>query len=267
MDGSPIRYPGGKQRFLRQILAHLPKADDITGAFMEPFFGGGAVFFALQARPAVLSDKNPDLIDLYRGIRYAPHKVWSLFHGFPHGKATYYRIRRADTREWDVVSKAARILYLNRTCFKGMWRQNSRGMFNVGYGGQCRRQVISEDDLVKVANALRMTELRCSDFEDVIEEARSDDFLFVDPPYCPGKRESRVEHYVFSQFTFESHKRLARSLHRATERGVRWAMTTSSHPDITKLHPKCRRIPFKTGVGDSPGKITMKTGEVLVLNY
>jgi len=263
----PIRYPGGKQRFLDQIIVHLPKMRKRNGRFIEPFLGGGAVFFAIQAKPAVLSDKNPALIDLYRGIRYAPSEVWKLFCQYPSGKRAYLRARQQETTGWGVIAKAARTLYLNRTCFKGMWRQNSRGMFNVGYGGQSRRWAITREDLIAVSKALRGATLRCADFQDIIDDAKPADFLFLDPPYHPGRRESRVEHYMFSQFTFESHKRLADSLRSATRRDVKWAMTTSSHPDILALHKVQRCIPFKAGVGSSPGNITRKAGEVLILNY
>lgn len=263
----PIRYPGGKQRFLPQILAHIPTPHAISGQFIEPFLGGGSVFFALQTKPAILNDKNPELIDLYRGIRHDPAEVWRIFSSYPASKRAYYQTRRQDTRNWSLAAKAARTLYLNRTCFKGMWRQNSSGMFNVGYGGQSRRWVITKADLVAVAKALRGTTLSCADFEEIVEQAIAGDFLFVDPPYHPGRRESPVEHYMFSQFTYDAHKRLARTLRRATSRGVQWAMTTSSHPDVTALHKKHRRIRFTTGVGESPGKITRNAGEVLILNY
>jgi DNA adenine methylase len=263
----PIRYPGGKQRFLCQIIAHLPHADEIEGRFVEPFLGGGAVFFALQPKRSLLNDKNSELIDLYRGIRHDPEEVWRRFSDFPSGKRTYYQVRKQIPQAWGVVAKAARTLYLNRTCFKGMWRQNSHGMFNVGYGGQSRRWAISEEDLIAVAKALRGATLTCSDFESIVDDTTAGDFLFVDPPYHPGRRQSRVEHYMSSQFTYDSHERLASTLRRATKRGVLWAMTSSSHPDMTALHKKTRIFPFKAGVGESPGKITRDTGEVLILNY
>ena len=107
----------------------------------------------------MLSDKNPELINLYRGIRYAPSEVWRLFCEYPSGKRAYYRARQEDTRNWNVITRAARTLYLNRTCFKGMWRQNSQGMFNVGYGGQSRRWAIEEEDLVAISKILRGTTL------------------------------------------------------------------------------------------------------------
>jgi DNA adenine methylase len=262
-----IRYPGGKQRFLPQLLSHLPKPICIEGRFVEPFFGGGAVFFALQVKPAILSDKNPELVDLYKGIRHSPSEVWRMFSAYPADKKSYYAVRGADTRAWSTSRKAARTLYLNRTCFKGMWRQNSSGMFNIGYGGQSRRWAITEEDLRDAAKALRGATILCADFEGVIEGTKGKDFLFVDPPYHPGRRESRVEHYMFCQFTFESHKRLAATLHAASRRGVQWALTTSAHPDIVALFQRYRLVPFKAGVGESPGFISRQAGEVLVLNY
>lgn len=266
---TPIRYPGGKQRFLTQIIENLPHPDDIEGHFIEPFLGGGSVFFALQAKPAILADKNADLIDLYRGIRKAPHKVWQLYSGYKNDSAEYYRVRRLDTSGWGMISKAARTLYLNRTCFKGMWRQNSNGRFNTGYGGQSRRWAITEDDLVQVARSLRKVRLISSDFEAVIDSAQERDFVFLDPPYQPGCRESIINHYMYMyhQFTFESHQRLAKALQRATERGVRWTMTTSSHEDIKSLFKDYKTVPFRVGVGPSPGHITRNTGEMIVLNF
>lgn len=265
----PLRYPGGKQRFLTQIIESIPHPDDIKGHFIEPFLGGGSVFFAMQAKPAILADKNTDLIDLYKGIRRAPHKVWQAYSEYKNDRTEYYRVRRLDTFDWDVVSRAARTLYLNRTCFKGMWRQNSSGQFNTGYGGQSRRWAVTEDGLVQVARALRNTHLIASDFEVIIDSAKEDDFIFLDPPYQPGCRESTVNHYmyIYHQFTFESHQRLAKALRRATDRGVRWTMTTSSHEDIRSLFKDYKTTPFRVGVGLAPGHVTRNAGEMVVVNF
>jgi len=134
-----IRYPGGKQRVLNQIIPHLPSRKAITGKFVEPFVGGGAVFFALNPKFALLSDINPELMDLYCGIRDNPLEVWEIYKNFPKTKKAYYKIRAIKVDDMPISFRTARTLYLNRTCFKGMWRQNSNGEFNVGYGGQDRR--------------------------------------------------------------------------------------------------------------------------------
>src|SRR5262249_49109195 len=137
-----LRYPGGKQRILHRLVRHLPVKESIGGRFVEPFVGGGAIFFALSPAKALLTDLNAELIDLYRGIRRYPDEVWEAFREFPSSREGYYQVRALDHDDLPLASKAARTLYLNRTCFKGMWRHNSSGQFNVGYGGEDRRWAI-----------------------------------------------------------------------------------------------------------------------------
>ncbi len=264
---TPVRYPGGKQRFLPQILMHLPAPKEIEGKFVEPFVGGGSVFFAHGKKRAILADLNVELINLYKGIKKDAQRVWRSFCKFPPTKKAYYAVRDCDTSSWDLTAKAARTLYLNRTCFKGMWRHNSQGRFNVGYGGQGRRWAIARRDLVKVAEYLRYASLRCSDFEEIIEDTDSRDFLFLDPPYKPGMKEMQTGHYLHSQFSFKEHNRLAKCLKRATKRGVRWVLTTSAHESIVSLFAQHSVFAFNAGVGDRPGEITGRTGEVLIRNY
>ncbi len=261
-----IRYPGGKQRLLSYIMPHLPNPEDIKGFFIEPFVGGGSVFFALAPQKALLSDINPVLIDLYKGLKKYPLKVWELFQGFPITKEGYYLVRDCQKKD-NLAYRAARTLYLNRTCFKGMWRENSNGQFNVGYGGQDRRWVVNKETLLSVSEFLKRAKLISSDFEEVIEICNKKDFIFLDPPYKPGEKELRHSHYVYSKFNYDSHKRLARCLNKATKRGIRWAMTTSGHIDITSLFYGCKIISFAKGTGHKPGIISENPGEVLICNY
>ena len=261
-----IRYPGGKQRMLGALIPHLPSRNDIDGHFIEPFLGGGAVFFAVSPRRAILSDINPVLIDLYRGLRRYPREVWKCFKEFPGTKEGYYKARGSDG-DGSLIYRAAKTLYLNRTCFKGMWRENADGQFNVGYGGEDRRWVISEETLLAVSNYLKRAKLFKSDFENIVDDAKTNDFLFLDPPYRPGHRELIHDHYVYSRFTFNDQIRLAKSLRKATKRKIRWAMTTSSHRDILALYKGSKIIHIKKGTGKKPGLISNKSGEVLICNY
>lgn len=263
----PLRYPGGKQRFLKQLAPLLPEPDAIERNFVEPFVGGGSVFFSFRFKRAVLSDVNAELIDLYRGIRYSPRAVWKKFATLPTTKRGYYAVRNGNLSDLDLVSRAARTLFLNRTCFKGMWRQNLHGKFNVGYGGQSRRWVITQKDLAAFARQLRKASLSASDFEEVIDRTGKGDFLFLDPPYKPGKKEIRREHYVHARFSFDDHKRLAKSLRRASRRGARWLLVTSAHRDIRALFPKHSIYPLAKGVGNLPGIIRNRSSEVLITNY
>lgn len=262
-----IRYPGGKQRITSQIVPHLPKTKLIKGRFAEPFLGGGAVFFLLEPQHAILADVNKELITLYQGIRTYPLEVWDIFKSFASTKEAYYQIRDAEIEREDIAFKAARTLYLNRTCFKGMWRHNAHGQFNVGYGGQSRRWVIDEASLLEVSKRLQNADLLCSDFQPVIDNCDPDDFIFVDPPYRPGERELLHSHYVYNKFSFAEHQRLATVLHQATQKGIKWALTVSSHPDILRLYRENRIITLSRGTGRRPGILINNPEEVLICNY
>ena len=246
---------------LRFLSSYLPEGPAMTGRYIEPFVGGAAVFLFVGPNSAVLSDSNKDLIGLYEAIRANPAAVWKLYESYGETKADYVHVRSWKTADLSETERAARLLFLNRTCFKGNWRHNSDGEFNVGYGGQSRRWVISERLLFDVAQALSQAELCCRDFEETLLDAVEGDFLFLDPPYKPGARQLQNSHYGWNQFKFEDHQRLAANLIAATARGINWCMTTSSHPDIVGLFSQARviRVPSRRrGRQDS--------GEVLVVS-
>lgn len=269
--GGPVsflRYPGGKQRYIEAFLKFVPNLKQNNLRLCEPFVGGASIFFALNPRDALLSDLNQELINLYQEIKIRPKKIWKLYREFPNTKLGYYLIRDQNLSRKSNSYKAARTLYLNRTCFKGMWRHNSTGKFNVGYGGEDRRWVIDEDSLFEVSRRLKTAELRSGDFEVIINESRRGDFLFLDPPYAPGKVELKNAHYQFNAFTFEDHKRLAASLKQAHKRGAVWTMTTSSHPKIRSLFGDYNIFTLRQGVGGMPGiRTSSRVGEILVTNW
>jgi len=249
------------------LIPRLTSSNIRGNRLVEPFAGGGAVFFALSPKRALLSDINSELIELYRGIRRYPIEIWNVFRKFPSTKQGYYEIRAWKHDDLDLTTRAARTLYLNRTCFKGMWRHNADGEFNVGYGGQDRRWVISKKSLVEISKKLRRVFLKCSDFEEVIDACEENDFIFVDPPYRPGEREMIHHHYRYGKFSFDEHKRLATALKRASARGILWAMTTSAHPDIIYLFRRYHVVPIPRGTGKRIGALTKNSGEVLIRNY
>jgi len=262
-----LRYPGGKGRITEFLVQCVRSAETEGRRFVEPFVGSGSFFFALRPRKALLADLNPELIDLYRGLRIQPRKVWTRFRSLPSNKRAYYRIRGWDPETLDLPGRAARILYLNRTCFKGMWRHNINGNFNVGYGGQDRRWVLTLHHMLQLSTRLRAAEIRCADFEHTIDDCGDSDFIFADPPYMPGAKEMLHDHYRFGKFSFEEQRRLAAALKRASKRGVRWALTTSSHPDVVGLFRahSIERIPKSPGT--LIGQLTRSSGEVLVKNW
>jgi len=259
-----LRYPGGKRRFLAHLSGYIPSRDQILGCYVEPFVGGGAVFFYLKPKRALISDINVELIDLYKAIRSNPQAVWEAYRSLPEGKEAYNWIRKLRHKDLDSVSGGARLLYLNRTCFKGMWRHNGKGQFNIGYGGAARRWVITWQDLNFVAELLQSASIVCIDFETIIDDCKASDFIFVDPPYRPHAKEQSNAHYTGQQFTFADQQRLASTLHHASVRGVPWTMTNSSHPDILDLYHDCDILPMPRGTGRTPGVLSEKSGEAII---
>jgi len=261
-----LRYPGGKQRQLSYFSHFIEDPDKKWRRYLEPFLGGGSVFFYTNPEKALLSDKNQELIDLYLGIKEFPEEVWNIYLKFPNTKLGYYKIRSLNPEELDMSTKAARTLYLNRTCFKGMWRHNADGEFNVGYGGQDRRWAITENNLKEVSERLQHAEIMCCDFEKLIRKSKKGDLLFLDPPYRPGERQELNAHYGYGQFSFDDQKRLANVLNRASKKGVSWIMTNSSHEDILDLYRIYDIIPLDRGTGKMPGLLSKNSGESIIVN-
>jgi DNA adenine methylase len=261
-----LRYPGSKRRMLTFLAQYLPSSENLPRRYAEPFVGSASVFFFINPRNAILADINPDLIDLLIGIQSAPSIVWQIYTSFGDTKQDYQYVR--DQYKPQVLEeKAARVLYLNRTCFKGMWRTNKNGDFNIGYGGQARRWVIDEGNLIEVSKALQKAEIYCIDFEEVIYRLSPGDFLFLDPPYRPGEKELFNDHYLGKTFRFADHQRLDHALRWAKENGINWAMTTSAHPEIVGLFTGNYLIRLPQGTGKSPGVIAHNPGEVLITSY
>ncbi len=148
---------------------YLPTSENIKGRYVEPFVGSCVVYFSVNPKSAILSDINPDLIDLLNGIKLSPCGVWQMYCNFGNDKSSY-KVVRDEIIPKTIIEKAARVLFLNRTCFKGMWRTNLQGGFNVGYGGQERRWAITENNLIEVAEALSKAEISCEDFETTLQK-------------------------------------------------------------------------------------------------
>lgn len=263
-----LRYPGGKSKLLLYLSKLLPKNINISGRYIEPFVGGGSVFLFIQPQEAVISDLNQDLIELYKGIRSYPHRVWETFKNFPVGKEAYYQIRDQEYKDGPLYYRAARTLYLNRTCFKGMWRHNPEGRFNVGYGGEERRWVITHNNIIALSQIFKNVTILHSDFESVLENVSDDDFIFLDPPYKPGEKQMLQAHYVNGKFSYDDQVRLSIKLNEMGNRKrIRWLMTNTSHSDICNLYKQfyVRKIP--RGVSNVIGVHTNISNEVVISNY
>lgn len=263
-----LRYPGGKSKLLAFLSEFIPKNREIEGRYIEPFIGGGSVFLYVQPNNSLVSDLNKELIDLYKGIKNYPHKVWEIFENFPSGKEAYYSIRNESFKGKPLYYRAARTLYLNRTCFKGMWRHNPNGDFNVGYGGEDRRWVISHENIIELSKRFKGATILHSDFDSVLNQVSDGDFVFLDPPYKPGEKEMWEAHYINGRFSFRDQVRLSNKLKEMSSRNrVKWMMTNSSNSEICALYKgfKIKKIP--KGTSNVVGVHTNNSKEVVITNY
>ena len=227
-----LKWAGGKRWLSSSHPDLFPKN---FNRYIEPFLGGGAVFFHLHPKKAVLGDLNADLIAFYEVLRDDWENLVSRLrqHHKKHSNSYYYQIR--SSRPTSKVGKAAKFLYLNRTCFNGLYRVNLKGEFNVPIGS--KTWVISEDDdFESLANALSGARLVQSDFQGVVAQARKGDLLYVDPPYTVQHNFNNFIKYNEKLFSWEDQKRLRDSLFDARDRGVHVVLSNADHESIRKLY-------------------------------
>ncbi len=215
----------------------LPKVPVSYGRYIEPFFGGGAMFFALQPENAIISDSNPELINMYREVANHVDDVIQHLKRYVNTSEAFYAVR---SQEWTTLPKAesaARTIFLNRTCFNGLYRVNKEGQFNVPYGKYINPKICDEDGLRAASVALQKANILCGDYALVLEHyARAGDFIFLDPPYLPVSEYADFKRYTKEQFHEEDHAELARMVMILHERGCQVILTNSNHPLVHELY-------------------------------
>src|SRR5688572_9319762 len=220
-----LKWAGGKRQLVEVILASLPKKID---TYYEPFVGGGAIFFALSAegrfRRAVLSDQNRELIETYVAVRDDVDAVLGELSLLPHSEEDYYRIRASAPRK--SARRAARMIYLNRTGYNGLYRVNRSGQFNVPFGRYVAPNICDEGRLRAVSRALSGVELLVTDFGHVRSATRGD-AVYFDPPYAPVSPTARFAEYHHVPFDAAEHARLAELFGQLGRRGVAVLLSNS----------------------------------------
>ncbi len=234
-DARPIvKWAGGKQQLLNRLLPHIPTH---FNKYIEPFVGGGALFFALKPKSAVIADSNPELINLYQVVANQVEDVLEILKGFKTDKESFYQVRAQDTRFLSDVERAARTFFLNRTCFNGLYRVNRNGRFNVPYGDNKNPRVYQPKELRAASELLRQPVILCSDYKKVLSTyAEEGDFVFLDPPYLPVSKYADFKRYTKEQFYEEDHIELAAEVKRLHELGCHVLLTNSNHPLVYDLY-------------------------------
>lgn len=226
-----VKWAGGKQALAPKIASLFPPRFD---RFFEPFVGGCSVLLTVSPAEAVICDQNLWLIDTYRAVRDDWKAVARILDTLINTKKDYLRIRSICPSELDLPERAAHLIYLNKTCFRGLFRVNRRGQFNVPYGAYDRRYY-DPKNLGAFAQALGSVEIRSGDFELGIDGATRRDFIYFDPPYYKLGGYSDFNRYTSEKFHASDHVRLAAVCRELDERKVRWAVSNSDTPLVRQL--------------------------------
>lgn len=260
-----MKWAGGKGQTLPELLSRMPSQ---FGRYFEPFLGGGALFFASSPGEAFLSDRNPLLINAYAVVRdHVGELVQSLSRHSP-DKEHYYVMRRADPGSLSGVERASWFIYLNRTCYNGLWRVNSRGRFNVPFGRYKSPRIVDEENLIRGSRALRATTIAYADFEEALERAEEGDFVYLDPPYHPVSETAGFTTYVEGGFDLSEQARLAGVFRKLSDAGVLAMLSNSDTEEVRRLYSGFRieTVQAKRPIncrGDRRGAIS----ELIVRNY
>lgn len=232
------KWVGGKRQLLPQLLNCLPAS---FNHYYEPFIGGGALLFALAPQHATINDSNTELINVYQVVKNNPQELLLELKKHHHNNSKEYYL---DIRNWDRsevwqnitdVQRAARLLYMLRVDFNGMYRVNKKGQFNVPYGRYKNPDIINSDNILKVSHYFNQADIEIlqGDFKDAVQSAQKHDFVYFDPPYIPLTKTANFTAYTKDDFNFEDQQRLRDLFIELANRGVQ-VMLSNSDTQLTR---------------------------------
>ncbi|MBI5625148.1 MAG: Dam family site-specific DNA-(adenine-N6)-methyltransferase [Elusimicrobia bacterium] len=227
-----LKWAGGKQWLAAAAPRLIPTK--WQGRYYEPFLGGGAIFFAVNPKRATLADYNTELVDAYKALRESPQKIVAQLRAYPHNKKFYYSLRGKSPRA--PAMKAARLLYLNRTCWNGLYRVNRKGAFNTPFGRYKNPTICDSSRLQEASKRLRRATLLSRDFEKTVARVKRGDFVYFDPPYITGHTNNGFLKYNAKLFSWSDQERLARVAIRLNRRGAYVLISNANHPDVIDLY-------------------------------
>jgi len=273
-----LKWAGGKRQLLSDLRQYIPK--DFSSTYFEPFVGAGAFLFDLQPKKAVINDKNIELINCYQTIKDNPEELLELTREYQQNisKERYYELRELDRKpdfhQLSNVQRAARIIYLNKTCFNGLFRVNSQGQFNVPYGAN-KKPVVADEAVIKaISKYLNNNNIKITnqDFADAVSKAKKGDFIYFDPPYDPLSDSSSFTGYDLSGFGKDQQRQLREVCDKLVDKGCKVLLSNSATDFIKQLYSDKNYYSWRevkatrhiNSVGTSRGKIS----EILVFsNY
>lgn len=235
-----LKWAGGKSQLLEEILPLIPES---YGKYIEPFIGGGALFFAIKPGRAVISDSNPELINCYLQVAQDVKSVIDYLKEYHNTAEMFYAVRKQDWTLLPPAEAAARTIYLNKTCFNGLYRVNKNGEFNCPYGKYKNPNICDAEGLRAAAAALKNALILCEDYKTVLTKyAKTGDFVFLDPPYVPVSAFADFKRYTKEQFYEKDQRELAALVDSLKQKGVNVILTNSNAPLVNELYGN---YPFK----------------------
>lgn len=258
-----LKWAGGKTQLLRELTDLIPKK---FKTYHEPFFGGGALFFNLQPEKAFISDINPELSNLYFQVAHHVEDVIEALANYKNDSEAFYECRSLDWKVLSPSEAAARTIYLNKTCFNGLYRVNKKGQFNTPFGHYKNPNICDISALHAASINLANATFLCSDYKkSLYENAKPGDLVFLDPPYLPISPYSDFKRYTAEQFYEEDHRELAEEVRRLHELDCHVILTNSNHPLVHELYGQyeIQVISTKRFINSSAGK---RTGEDVLVN-
>lgn len=267
-----LQWVGGKRNMIEQYNEYIPNK---FNTYIEPFLGGGAMFFYLKPQNAIINDSNPELIKAYEGVRDNAEEVIDILRELKkrHSKDLYVRVRELD-REISIFDSfsnyeiASRMIYLNQTGFNGVYRINKQGQFNVPIGSSLNRLICDAETLKLASHALKEIEVLCEDFQNILKKANKGDFVYLDPPYQPVSKYSDFTRYTKEKFFEEDQIRLKEEVDQLTKKGVKIMLSNSDSSLIRKIYRKYKIIEVQSGRSlNCKANKRGKVKELLILNY
>jgi len=260
-----VKWAGGKSKLVDKLLEWMPEKID---TYVEPFCGGAAVFFALAAKRgfkrAILNDRNAELVACYSAIKSEPETLVARLRRYEkeyfrlteEKRAEYYYAVRANHHETKDVERGARLLFLNKTCFNGLWRVNASGKFNVPFGRYDHPKVLDEDVIRAAHVALKGVKLRNEDFAKAVGKRKPTDFVYFDPPYVPLSRTANFTAYASDGFGKKDQERLGKLLRDLHVQGVPALLSNARSPETEELYGDFhwRAVPMPRSINSNPGK-------------
>lgn len=264
-----LKWAGGKRQLIPQIDQYLPKD---FNKYIEPFVGGGALFFYLLPKKAILIDINSDLINVYRILKEDVRGLVNSLKKHKNDKEYYYKVRKLDRNLEDFnnmskIERASRIIFLNRCCYNGLYRVNSKGQFNVPFGKYKNPTICDDENLMLVSKVLKEVKIVNDSFEICLEYANEDDLIYLDPPYVPISESSSFTSYTKNDFGKEDQIRLNDVFRKLDKRGCKVLLSNSYNDFILELYEdfKINILHAKRAINSDPDK-RGEIREVLITN-